>query len=54
MPLAVGNCPSNHLQEARRTDRLSHFILRLAFSTNIVIFGKKLRIGFRQNEYIFV
>lgn len=36
MPLAVGNCPSNQLRETRRADRLSHFILRLAFSSNIV------------------
>lgn len=36
MPLAVGNCPLNQIHEFRRKDRLSHFILRLAFSQSIV------------------
>lgn len=31
MPLAVGSCSTDKLAEARRHDRISHFILRLAF-----------------------
>uniref|UniRef100_A0A915DK93 DNA primase large subunit n=1 Tax=Ditylenchus dipsaci TaxID=166011 RepID=A0A915DK93_9BILA len=35
MPLATLVCPQDQLAEARRQDRISHFILRLAFCQNM-------------------